>query len=84
MLKFTPKNKPTEFLLTQKPPNNQILEIKENYGDVLEILLIYGLGFLPFSAGGKQLGVLAHAGFALPFLLAESVLLSGLAGGRRR
>lgn len=40
-------------------------------------------GFSPFGAGRKQLGGLAHAGFALPFLFAERVPLSGLAGGRR-
>lgn len=31
--------------------------------------------YIPFGAGGKQLGGLAHAGFALPFLLARRVSL---------
>lgn len=39
---------------------------------------------LPLGAGGEQLGGLAHAGFTLPFLFAERVPLSGLAGRRRR
>lgn len=45
---------------------------------------VFWVFFLPFGAGGKQLGGLAHAGFALPFLFAKRVSLSGLAGGRRR